>query len=66
MTTARSTTATNANRAAITGKTTGTLATQRAIAPAEQTSSPNVASTIRRVSALRAGAAPPMPANGSW
>jgi len=43
------------------GETTGASAIQRATAPAEQTDSPNMASTIRRVSALRAGAAPPMP-----
>lgn len=55
MTMARSTTATVANRAANRGKTTGASASHKATASAEQTSSPNVASTIRRVSALASG-----------
>src|SRR5215207_11238759 len=66
MTTTRSTRATNANTTAIAGKAAGASAAHSAAAPVAQTTSPNVASTIRNVSALRARAAPPMPATGSW
>ena len=66
MTTPRSTKATSANMAAIAGNAAGASKTQRATAPVAQTTSQNVASAIRSVSALCAGAAPPIPENGSW
>ena len=64
-TTAMSTRATAARKAA-TPAGTGALTTMsRAAAAAAQMIRPKVASTSRRVSALRAGGAPPMPAVGS-
>jgi hypothetical protein len=64
-TTARSTSAITARTAAAHPITGRPAAKANQAAPTQNTS-PNVASRARSVNALRAGAAPPMPAVGSW
>jgi hypothetical protein len=64
-TTTRSTSATTATAAATHPTTDRPAAKANQAAPTQNTS-PNVASRARSVNALRAGAAPPNPAVGSW
>src|SRR3984957_19841561 len=65
-TTTMSTTATAARKARIPARTGSLARITNADAPSAQTTKPKAASTRGRVRALRAGAAPPKPAVGSW
>ena len=58
--------ATAASASSTTTTTIGALIKYSQIAKAEQMTKPNTASHSRKVRALVAGAAPPIPAVGSW
>ena len=55
-----------ASTTSTTTKPVGTSITASQIARTEQVTNPNNASQSRNVKALEAGAAPPIPAVGSW